>query len=61
VHIHVHDNNGKDDQHLGIGHGTVDWKSFADALRRIAYHKVVVIESVERIGESVTKLKQLLS
>jgi sugar phosphate isomerase/epimerase len=61
VHVHAHDNDGKEDQHLGIGYGTVDWKNFADALHRIAYNKVVVIESVERITESISKLKQLLS
>jgi sugar phosphate isomerase/epimerase len=61
VHIHAHDNNGKSDQHLGIGYGTVDWKKIANLLKRISYDKVVIIESVEHIEESVHKLRQLFA
>jgi sugar phosphate isomerase/epimerase len=61
VHIHAHDNDGKDDQHLGIGYGNIDWKSVTDLLRRASYDKVVVIESVEHMQESLQKLKQMLS
>lgn len=60
VHIHAHDNHGKSDQHLGIGCGTTDWKKVANLLRRISYDKIVIIESVEHIKESMQKLKQLL-
>jgi sugar phosphate isomerase/epimerase len=60
VHIHAHDNDGKSDQHLGIGYGNLDWKSIANMLR-ISYDKVVIIESVEHVQESVQKLKQLLA
>jgi len=61
VHIHVHDNHGKSDQHLGIGYGTTDWKKVANLLRRISYDKIVTIESIEHIEESMQKLKQLLA
>jgi sugar phosphate isomerase/epimerase len=57
VHIHAHDNNGKDDSHLGIGYGTVDWSRFASLLREISYNKVIVVESVERVAESINFLK----
>jgi len=59
VHIHAHDNDGKDDQHLGIGLGNIDWKNVANALGRIFYDKIVIIESVEHVEESKHKLKQL--
>jgi len=59
VHIHAHDNDGKDDQHLGIGLGNIDWKNVANALGRISYDKIVIIESVEHVEESMHKLKQL--
>ena len=59
VHIHAHDNDGKDDQHLGIGLGNIDWKNVANALGRISYDKIVIIESVEHVEESKHKLKQL--
>ncbi|MEM2118224.1 MAG: sugar phosphate isomerase/epimerase family protein [Candidatus Bathyarchaeia archaeon] len=60
VHVHAHDNDGKSDQHLGIGHGTVNWENFAKTLQRIAYDKVVVIESITHVNESVQKMNQLL-
>jgi sugar phosphate isomerase/epimerase len=59
VHIHAHDNDGKDDQHLGIGLGNIDWSNVANLLRKISYDKIVIIESVEHIEESKHKLKQL--
>jgi len=61
VHIHAHDNNGKTDQHLGIGYGTIDWKKVADQLKNTAYDRIIMIESVEHIEESMQKLKQLLA
>jgi sugar phosphate isomerase/epimerase len=61
VHIHAHDNNGIHDQHLGIGYGNIDWKSFANTLKRMRYDKTIVVESVEHIEESVQKLNRLLS
>jgi sugar phosphate isomerase/epimerase len=61
MHIHAHDNDGKGDQHLGIGYGTVNWKNVASLLKKNSYDKVLVIESVEHIEESIHKLKQLLA
>jgi len=61
MHIHAHDNNGKNDQHLGIGYGNIDWKKFAHTLKRIFYDKILIIESVEHVAESMDKLEQLLA
>jgi sugar phosphate isomerase/epimerase len=61
VHIHAHDNDGRSDQHLGIGYGTIDWQKFAKTLKEISYDKIVVIESVEHVEESMQKLKQFLA
>jgi len=61
VHIHAHDNNGKSDQHLGIAYGSIDWKNVANTLKRISYDKIVIIESVEHVEESMRKLKQLFA
>jgi sugar phosphate isomerase/epimerase len=60
VHIHAHDNDGRGDQHLGIGYGTVNWKAFAVMLRDMSYDGTVVVESVEHVEESITRLKALL-
>ena len=59
VHMHVHDNYGKGDQHLGIGYGNVDWEKVANLLRRISYDKIVIIESVGHVEESVRRFKRL--
>jgi sugar phosphate isomerase/epimerase len=61
VHIHVSDNMGENDQHLGIGYGKIDWQQFAETLREIDYDKKVMIESVEHVKESLQKLRQLLA
>lgn len=61
VHIHASDNMGENDQHLGIGHGKIDWQHFAKILHEIAYDKTIVVESTERVKESLQKLRQLLA
>jgi len=61
VEIHVSDNVGENDQHLGLGYGKIDWPQFAQTLKDIAYDKTLIIESIERVQESLQKLKQLLS
>ncbi|MBE0520265.1 sugar phosphate isomerase/epimerase [Candidatus Bathyarchaeota archaeon] len=60
VHMHAHDNYGKSDQHLGIGYGNVNWEKVANLVREISYDKIITIESVEHVDESVHKLKRLL-
>jgi len=60
VHIHAHDNNGMEDQHLGIGFGTVNWSKTVKALKEVAYSKTVVVESVEHVSESLKTLERLL-
>lgn len=59
VHIHASDNHGKTDQHLGIGCGTINWKSVAELLNKIIYDKVFIIESGELIRESKQKLENI--
>jgi sugar phosphate isomerase/epimerase len=61
VHIHAHDNDGKDDQHLGIGYGTVDWEKIAKLLTHMQYDRALIIESIEHIEESIQKLNRLFS
>jgi sugar phosphate isomerase/epimerase len=61
VHMHISDNTGENDQHLGIGHGKIDWQQFAETLREIAYDKNIMIEAVEHVEESLQKLRQMLT
>jgi sugar phosphate isomerase/epimerase len=61
VHVHAHDNDGRNDQHLGIGYGNIDWTNIANSLKRTSFNKTVIIESIEHIQDSLLKLKQLLA
>lgn len=61
VHIHASDNDGSDDQHLGIGKGKIDYTWFAQTINGFGYDKTVIIESTTHVAESLQKLKQLLA
>jgi sugar phosphate isomerase/epimerase len=61
VHLHVSDNDGMSDQHLGIGRGTVNWHGLISLLKELSYDRTVVIESVEHVEESLQKLEELLA
>ena len=61
VHVHASDNDGSDDQHLGIGKGKIDYGWFKETMDRIGYDKTVVVESITDVPESVQRLKQLLA
>lgn len=59
VHVHVSDNDGTGDAHLGIGYGTIDWESVAEALKNIGYGNVITLESIEHVEESLQTLRRL--
>jgi sugar phosphate isomerase/epimerase len=59
VHVHISDNNGKYDDHRGIGYGNVDWNAVAHALKRINYKGTVMLESVTHVQESLETMGQL--
>jgi sugar phosphate isomerase/epimerase len=61
VHVHVHDNLGKSDQHLGVGYGNIDWGSFAELVKKSGFDGILMIEAVDHIGESVQRLRKLFS
>lgn len=43
--LHVHDNNGSDDQHLVMYSGTLDWEKFENGLVDIGYNSHFTLES----------------
>ncbi len=56
-HIHLHDNNGHDDQHLPVGQGSIDFDSFFEALYQYAPHATVSLEILaepQKVVENVT-------
>ncbi len=61
VHLHVSDNFGEVDQHLGIGYGTINWRNIVSTLKKNDFKGTVMAEVVEHVEESVQKLRQLFS
>jgi len=61
VHVHVSDNEGKYDSHRGIGRGNIDWKAIAEALKRIKYKGLIMLESIEHVEESLQTLRRIFS
>jgi len=59
VYIHAHDNHGRFDEHNAIGHGTVNWQRIASKLSRLNYDGSVIIESIEKVSESLNKIRRL--
>jgi len=43
-HIHVSDNFGKEDNHLPVGTGTIDFPKIIEAIKRIGYNDTVTFE-----------------
>jgi sugar phosphate isomerase/epimerase len=48
LHIHIHDNNGKDDLHLLPGDGCFPWALLVSYLKKIQYHGALILEPKER-------------
>lgn len=61
VHAHLHDNHGRNDEHLGLGDGNIDWQKIVRAFKKISYKGTLVVESAKNVEESVQKLKTLLN
>ncbi len=61
VHVHASDNDGVEDQHLGIGQGKINYDWFAETIKKMGYDKSVIVESITDVTQSIRKLTQLLS
>jgi sugar phosphate isomerase/epimerase len=44
AHIHIHDNHGKQDEHLALKKGKINWKKVVYLLKKIEYDKTITIE-----------------
>jgi sugar phosphate isomerase/epimerase len=43
-HMHIHDNNGKSDEHKAVGYGTIKWDNVFSAIKRSDYKGICVVE-----------------
>ena len=59
THVHLHDNMGKNDEHLPIGKGNVDWKHVMNSLSNYKGRFVTEVNCVEEGVESLKFLKSL--
>ena len=59
VHMHVSDNHGDSDLHLGIGCGSIDWENVAKLVKKAEYGNLLMIESTEHVEESIQFLRRL--
>jgi sugar phosphate isomerase/epimerase len=50
--LHLHDNDGSDDQHRIIGEGTINWNSVASKLKATNYKGAVTLEIVNDIANN---------
>jgi sugar phosphate isomerase/epimerase len=60
IHVHVHDNDGKVDSHLGIGFGSINWVKVLNSLKKMNYRGVLVIESISNVKGSIEKMRKLI-
>jgi len=61
IHVHASDNEGKYDAHRGIGHGNINWKAIAEALKRIRYRGLIMLESIEHVEESLQTMRRIFT
>ena len=61
VHMHVSDNDGANDLHMGIGHGNIDWQNVAKLVKEADYGNLIAIESTDHIEESLQVLRRLFT
>jgi sugar phosphate isomerase/epimerase len=61
-HVHIHDNQGKSDEHLPVGAGTINWKRLSTSLMN-NYSGIIVVEgrSIPEAKESYAKIRGWVS
>jgi sugar phosphate isomerase/epimerase len=62
AHVHIHDNTGESDMHLGLGDGEINYKKTFAALKKIKYKKALCLEMLyeEDLLKSRKRIKTLL-
>jgi sugar phosphate isomerase/epimerase len=58
-HLHLHDNNGKKDEHTWIGNGNIDFNNLKKVLKNNNYIKVLENRNAEDVKKSMAALKKM--
>lgn len=59
IHVHLHDNKGKSDEHLGLGKGNVNWKKVIKKLEGYRGRAVTEARTVQEGAASLQYLRSL--
>ncbi len=57
-HFHLHDNNGKMDEHLAINEGTINFPEVIDSIRRNNANSIIESRTFEKVLKSLDILKE---
>ncbi len=60
IHLHVHDNNGKVDEHLPLGVGSINFKEISKTIKELKNCKTVVLEIHRGRKEHILLSRKLL-
>jgi sugar phosphate isomerase/epimerase len=55
AHVHVSDNHGKDDEHLPVGEGKINFERVVKTLKRIKYDGTITFEIFQRKKEGLPR------
>ncbi|WP_298666847.1 sugar phosphate isomerase/epimerase [uncultured Methanofollis sp.] len=59
-HIHIHDNDGKEDTHSAVGAGTIDFAAVMAAVRENSLVPVIEVEGIDAVKSSISALSPYL-
>lgn len=57
-HVHLHDNHGKEDEHLPIGKGKINFIQVIKLLKKINYDKTITLEVFSKNRKDVIKSRE---
>ncbi len=60
VHIHIHDNNGVEDEHLAVGDGNINFDEFFKELKKINYNGILTIEN-KTLRDAIKSRKKIIN
>lgn len=58
IHVHLHDNKGKSDEHLGLGKGNVNWKK---VIKKLSGYKGRAVTEARTVQEGAASLQYIQS
>jgi sugar phosphate isomerase/epimerase len=61
AHVHLHDNNGQQDDHLVVGKGTIDWTFLKDNMDLNGVTSVIEANSFDDAKDSFKKARQIFN